>query len=30
MNPRKDLAPELASLWGKLEGSQGRHYWRSL
>jgi molybdopterin-containing oxidoreductase family iron-sulfur binding subunit len=30
MNPRKDLAPELAELWGKLEGSQGRHYWRSL
>ena len=30
MNPRKDLSPELADLWDRLEGAQGKKYWRSL
>jgi molybdopterin-containing oxidoreductase family iron-sulfur binding subunit len=30
MNPRKDLAPELAALEERLGDTQGRRYWRSL
>ena len=30
MNPRKDLSPELADLQDRLDGAQGKKYWRIL
>jgi molybdopterin-containing oxidoreductase family iron-sulfur binding subunit len=30
MNPRKNLSPEVAGLWDKLDGAQGKKYWRTL
>ena len=30
MNPRKNLSPELADLWERLEGADGKKYWRTL
>jgi MoCo/4Fe-4S cofactor protein with predicted Tat translocation signal len=30
MNPRKNLAPEIADLWTRLDGAQGKKYWRTL
>src|ERR1700722_12710196 len=30
MNPRKNLSPEVADLWGRLDGAQGKKYWRTL
>ena len=30
MNSRKDLAPEMADLWERLEAAGGKQYWRSL
>ena len=30
MNPRKNLTPRMAELWDRLEGAQGKKYWRTL
>ncbi len=30
MNTRKNLSPEVANLWDKLDGARGKKYWRTL
>jgi MoCo/4Fe-4S cofactor protein with predicted Tat translocation signal len=30
MNPRKNLAPEVADLWDRLDRAEGKKYWRTL
>src|SRR5581483_3897351 len=30
MNPRKNLSPEVADLWDRLDGAKGQKYWRTL
>lgn len=30
MNPRKDLSPEVAELWDRLDRAHGKKYWRTL